>query len=344
VFPFDEYGNCSLCGSPDIFKHIQKKPDIEKLERMIEEIRRTGKGREYDCIVAWSGGRDSTFMLHELVTKYKLRCAAIFGRTPFTPPETTQSVHSIAERLNIRLIEVQTPASHLKIAGYCLKEYQRTQLPIMINLACACCKYVNREIFKHAKLLGIKTVIYGGNRFEYFPSGPASIDLNAENRYSFATMLKDNLLRLIKGAGILVNSPALFKYLYTFFEASVLYVNQYTVFLRLRYPDILRFDFYHYADWDESKIAEVLKDIGWQLPSGCTSTWRADCVFEAVKNTAFKKQLGITYAQAMYSNLIRAGKISRETALSRLAKEGISEPRLHEALSLCGLPENSFDK
>jgi hypothetical protein len=76
---------------------------------------------------------------------------------------------------------------------------------------------------------------------------------------------------------------------------------------------------------------------------GCNSTWRADCVFEAVKNTAFKQQLGFTYAQAMYSNLIRGGKISRENAIDRLKKEGISEPRLHEALKLCGLPETAFD-
>jgi hypothetical protein len=86
----------------------------------------------------------------------------------------------------------------------------------------------------------------------------------------------------------------------------------------------------------------VLKLLGWRLPAGCTSTWRADCVFEAVKNIAFKKQLGITYAQAMYCNLIRGGKMTRDNALIRLEKDGISESRLHEALKLCGLPEDSF--
>jgi hypothetical protein len=342
LFHLDATGNCALCSSPSLFKHILKKPDTAKLDQIIERIRENGKNREFDCIVAWSGGRDSTFMLHELVTKYRLRCAAVFGKTPFTPKEITESVHSISQMLNVTLIEIETPSNHQEIAGYCLKEYLRTQMPILIYLACACCKFVNREIFKQARRRGIKSVIYGGNRFEYFPSGPASIDIHSENRYSFATMARDTQGRLIKGMGTLAKSPALFKYLYTFFEASVLYVNQYTVFLRLRYPDIFRFDFYHYADWDEEKISAVLQRIGWQLPAGCTSTWRADCVFEAVKNTAFKRRLGITYAQAMYSNLIRGGKMTRETALARLEKEGISEPRLHEALRLCGLPEDSF--
>jgi hypothetical protein len=342
LFHLDATGNCALCNSPSLFKHILKKTDSARLDQIIERIKENGKNRKFDCIVAWSGGRDSTFMLHELVTKYNLRCAAVFGKTPFTPKEITESVQSISRRLNVKLIEIETPSNHQEIAGYCLKEYLRTQLPILIYLACSSCKFVNREIFKQAQRLEIKSVIYGGNRFEYFPGGPASIDIHSENRYSFAAMMRDAMGRLIKGMNILARSPALFRHLYSFFAASVLYVNQYSVFLRLRYPGIFRFDFYHFADWDEGKINAVLKLLGWRLPAGCTSTWRADCVFEAVKNTAFKRQLGITYAQAMYSNLIRGGKMTRENALIRLEKEGISEPRLHEALRLCGLPEDSF--
>jgi hypothetical protein len=242
------------------------------------------------------------------------------------------------------LIEIKTPSKHLEIAGYCLKEYVKKTKPILLYLACASCKFVNKEIFKQARKLGVRTIIYGGNRFEYFPLGPASININSEDRYSFSTMIKDNFLRLAKGPGVLFSSPALLKYCLTFFKASVLYVNQYTIYLRLRYPDVYRFDYYHYADWDEDKIGAILKALGWKLPSGCTSTWRADCVFEAVKNTAFKRKLGVTYAQAMYGNLIRAGKITREEALKRLAKQGISEPRLHEALRLCGLPVNALSE
>jgi hypothetical protein len=342
LFRLDSTGNCKLCNSPSLFRHIVKKPDSEKLSQLIDQTKRKGKNRRFDCIVAWSGGRDSTFMLHELVEKHKLRCIAFFGKTPFTPDETVDSVHSISQRLKIELIEGQTPSNHQEIAGYCLREYLKTSMPILINLACSSCKFVNKEVFKQARRLGVKTVIYGGNRFEYFPSGPASIDINTENRYSFFNMVRDNLSRLAKGAGMLTTSPALLKHGLTFFEASVLYVNQYTVYLRVLYPDIVRFDYYHFADWDERKINVALDNLGWKLPSSCNSTWRADCVFEAIKNTAFKRQLGFTYAQAMYSNLIRGNKITREEALDRLNKEGISEPRLHKALELCGLPADAF--
>jgi hypothetical protein len=342
LFKLDTTGNCKLCGSPSLFKHIVKKPDSEKLAQLINQTRETGRSQQYDCIVAWSGGRDSTFMLHQLVKIHNLRCATVFGKTPFTPSEITDSVHSIAEKLGVKLIEIQTPAHHQEIARYCLKEYLKSHVPILINLACASCKFINEEIFTWARKLNIKTIIYGGNRYEYFPSGPASVDIHSEDRYSFSNMVRDNLKRLAKGLNIIATSPALMKYLWTFFKSSILYVNQYTIYFRLCYPDIVRFDYFHYADWDEKEIGLVLKELRWKLPVGCTTSWRADCVFEAVKNTAFKQQLGFTYAQAMYSNLIRANKITREEALARLEKEGISEPRLHEALRLCGLPEDAF--
>lgn len=348
VFPvMEDYtskqnGNCHICDSPETYSHITKPPEVEKLEQLISETKQRGKHSEYDCVVGWSGGRDSTCMLFELVNTHKLKCIAVFGKTPFTPQVIVDNVHSIAKKLNVKLIEVDTHQRHAEIAAFCLKEYIKTKFPILINLACAPCKYVNSSIYVHAHRLGIKTVISGGNRFEYIPSGPASIDVSSSNRYSVSSMLKDILLRLFKGAGILASSPVLFKYLIIFFKASILYVNHYSIYLRLRYPDIARFDYYHYADWDENKINETLKKAGWQLPSDCTSTWRADCVFDAVKNTAFRDEVGFTYGQALYSNLIRAGKITREQALAQLEKENISKNRVSEALRLCGLPEESL--
>lgn len=348
VFPINDTNsdnhsdNCYICNSPDTYKHIVKPPDLKKLESLITETRSLGKNSEYDCLVGWSGGRDSTCMLYELVTKHKLRCVAVFGKTPFTPQEIIDNVRAISKKLNIRLIEVDTHKNHLEIATFCLKEYLKTKIPILINLACAPCKYINPSLYKYARELKVNTVISGGNRFEYIPAGPASIDVGTENRYSVVSMLKDNFKRLFMGIGILASSPILFKFIIVFFKASVLYVNHYSIFMRLRFPGILRFDYYHHADWDEKKIDEILQTVGWQIPQGCTSTWRADCVFDAIKNTVFRDQVGFTYGQALYSNLIRAGKITRQQAIINLKKENISAFRLNEALKLCGQPENSF--
>jgi len=340
VIHLDSNGKCNVCNSDSLNSFILGKPDNAKLLEMIEQTRERGKSSDYDCLVGWSGGRDSTCLLYELVNTHKLRCVAVFGRTPFTPLVIVNNVRSIAEKLGIRLIEFNTPKKHLEVAKYCLTTFAKTKAPILINLACASCKEVNIEMFRQAKRLRVKTIIYGGNRYEYIPLSPAAVDMDSNNRFSFYTMLKDNVIRIKRGIGIIMSSPRLLKYIFTFFKASVLYVNFYTVYLRLRFPKIERFDYYFHADWDESRVFEILEKLDWKLPEGCNSTWRADCAFEAIKNKAFQQQLGFTYSHAMYSNLIRAHKITREEAFRRLEKETVSEQRLSEVLKKLNLPEN----
>lgn len=45
----------------------------EKLAAIIDQIKAEGKGKEFDCIIGLSGGLDSTYMLHKMVTEYGLR-------------------------------------------------------------------------------------------------------------------------------------------------------------------------------------------------------------------------------------------------------------------------------
>lgn len=288
-------------------------------------------------MVAWSGGRDSTHLLYRLVATHGLRCIAVFGLTPFTPPEIVENVERISGKLGVRLVKIASAKNHIEVARFCIADYASSRQPILVNLACASCKYVNKEVFRVASKLGASTVVYGGNRFEHVHNGPASIKVNRKDRYSFSSMLIDNGLRLVAGAKHLAANPKMIRYLWTFFSASLLYTNQYTIFLRLRYPRIRRFDYYHFAEWKLDEVESTLQKLQWTLPSGCNSTWRADCEFEAFKNTAFREQLGFTYAQSFYGNIIRSGGMKREEALARLEKEGVSEERLETVLKKCGL-------
>jgi len=337
--PFDAKGKCRLCNSPAMLAHVTVKPDAQRLSAILDEVRARGRGRDYDCVVGLSGGRDSTYMLHQLVRVHKLRCVAVFGRTMFTPPETEWNVVHTTNELGVRLVETSVPpARHRRVAAFALRKWAETGQPLFVNLACAPCKMVNRDIFRWAQRLGVRTVICGGNRYEYFPSGPASIDIGAADRYSLRNMVKDNLIRVFRGCSFLLGHPSVLLHLPSFFLGAILYINPYSVFMRLRYPKILRFDYFHYADWDETEVHKALTELQWRLPSDCTSTWRADCLFEAIKNAAFQKQLGYTYTEALYSNLIRAGKMERGVCLERLSRETVSEQRLHRALDLIGLP------
>ena len=76
MIQFDEHGVCDHCR--DIRENVL--PEWEtgpkgraQLERMANDIRKSGKGKDFDCILGMSGGLDSSYMLHLIVTELGLR-------------------------------------------------------------------------------------------------------------------------------------------------------------------------------------------------------------------------------------------------------------------------------
>jgi len=157
-------------------------------------------------------------------------------------------------------------------------------------------------------------------------------------------MILDHLIRVKKGISLLVQNASLVKFLPTLFKASFLYINQYSIYLRVLYPQINRYDYFHYIKWDEQEVIKTIQQYGWKLPQHCNSTWRADCTFEAIKNTIFSTQVGYSYTEAFYSNVIRAGHMNREEGLKRLKVEIVSPERVRSALKTIDLNPNFFDK
>src|SRR5688572_20301599 len=73
---FDENGLCSLCrAEPSVDDAKKKRAGLRsKLEDLYRSVRGSG---DYDCLVAYSGGKDSSYTLFTLKEQYGLRCLAI---------------------------------------------------------------------------------------------------------------------------------------------------------------------------------------------------------------------------------------------------------------------------
>ena len=68
---FDEFGVCNICHQQE-FK--QGKIDWNERKKMFTELVASFRGKyDYDCIVPFSGGKDSTFTLYHLVKEHKLK-------------------------------------------------------------------------------------------------------------------------------------------------------------------------------------------------------------------------------------------------------------------------------
>jgi asparagine synthetase B (glutamine-hydrolysing) len=70
TFPFIDYDTQGVCNYCRYYKMRNQPKPIDDLQRLLEPYRRTdGKP---DCIVPFSGGRDSTFALHTIKTRLRL--------------------------------------------------------------------------------------------------------------------------------------------------------------------------------------------------------------------------------------------------------------------------------
>jgi len=73
---FDDNGVCDHClgfetnVKPNWFPNEEGK---QKVTEMIKAIKASGKGKQFDCILGLSGGLDSSYLLHLIVTEFGLR-------------------------------------------------------------------------------------------------------------------------------------------------------------------------------------------------------------------------------------------------------------------------------
>lgn len=72
---FDEGGVCDNCNNYQRYVepyHLKNIHD-DTFRPVAEKIIAEGKGKEFDCILGMSGGLDSSYLLHKMVTEYNLR-------------------------------------------------------------------------------------------------------------------------------------------------------------------------------------------------------------------------------------------------------------------------------
>ncbi len=345
---FSADGVCALCQRAAVEQTPPRSDSCGDIESVIDRIRTAGKGRRFDCLIGLSGGRDSTYLLYLLTQKHRLRVLAAYYRTPFTHDVIDDNVRRVVKQLDVPLIEMRiSQEKHMAVARKFFSYWRKNPSLELANLACAPCKLVNREVHRIARTHQIRSIVYGGNKNELvqfvptFQSGEGSAA-----RSSFRQQTRKLYRICRKGVRVVRECPPLLTCLPLCARAALLYVDFGTSYLRLRYPEIQRVDYFHSTTLDEVEANHVVKSIlDWRLPPDCYTTWRADCDFAELKNYMFEKVCGATYTDGFFSNLIRAGQMTREEALSQLHDGSyISRNRMRRVLRTLGTPEDSFQR
>ncbi len=102
---FDENGVCNYCKMIDDLKEQYKTGTAEgerNLQEIVEQIKKEGKGKKYDCVVGVSGGTDSSFMIIKAV-EWGLRPLAVHYDNTWNTAIATENIRKVLGKLNVDL-------------------------------------------------------------------------------------------------------------------------------------------------------------------------------------------------------------------------------------------------
>lgn len=102
---FDQDGVCSYCRMVESLAEqygTGKEKGKIKFDKIVDEIKETGRGKKYDVAVGVSGGTDSSYMLY-LAKEHGLRPLAVHYDNTFNSAIATENIRRITAALNVDL-------------------------------------------------------------------------------------------------------------------------------------------------------------------------------------------------------------------------------------------------
>ena len=101
VIEFDENGVCNSCKNIELKQHIDWEEKEKEFEVLLDQYR--GK-YDYDCIVPFSGGKDSTFTIWKLITHFKLKPLVVCFDHHLMRPKVLENRERTLKKLGVDFI------------------------------------------------------------------------------------------------------------------------------------------------------------------------------------------------------------------------------------------------
>lgn len=306
----DDDGVCNFCKSENIKINYL---GIDKLKKDINDILKTKPDRNYDCIVALSGGRDSSYLLYLAKKVLNLNVLAVSLKHNYIPEQTMNNILSMTKNLDIELKLIKNDKLN-KHSKNSVRSWSKNPDSAMLLTFCTGCRYgIKCTIKKYARDNNIPILLMGDTPYEDIPF---RLELLANGDVP-------NKKNLIKNyAKKLIKNP------YYMFHPGTLY-NQFLDFKasQTRYEDennglIIIKPFGYYIDWLKSDVLNTIKKYGWKYDESLNSSWRSDCYINLIRQYYYKKMLGFNDLDAYYAKLIKNGFISKKEALAKIEEEG----------------------
>lgn len=315
TFPFiyfDSQGVCNYCRN---YKPKALNSDLTLLRELVEPYRK--QDGTPDCIVPFSGGRDSTYSLHIVKRDLGLNPIALTYDWGMVTDLARRNIARVCGKLGVENIIVSANIRWKRenIRKNILAWLKAPDLG-MIPLFMAGDKYFFYHTARIQRETGIDLNIWGINHLENtdFKTGFAGLAPAFDKKRIYSLSLS-NQIRLFKFvAKNLIKSPGYINQslLDSLGSYAVRYISPKRHYYHL-------FDFYK---WDENEINDLIShEYKWESAIDTTSTWRVGDGTASFYNYIYYTVAGFTENDTFRSNQVREGMMTRERALELVTLE-----------------------
>lgn len=330
---FDDGGTCNYCRY-----HVSYVPKgTEGFREKILAMRRGGAAEMMgvDCIMGFSGGRDSCYGLHVMVKELGIRPVAYTYDWGMITDLGRRNQSRLCERLGIE---------HVIVSADIRKKRQNIRKNVLA--------------WAHSPDLGMVPLFMAGDKQYFYHLNKLAKDCEIDAMVMCESPLerthfkqgfcgiKNSRVEISPYDGTLQDKIAIAGYYASRYISNSRYINSSvvdTLFGYLSYyfiPHKYSFLFDH-VPWNESTINSVLlEEYDWELSPDTKTTWRIGDGTASFYNLIYFIGAGFTENDALRSNQIREGMLTRDQALVLVDSENsVRYETLHWYLETIDLEE-----
>ena len=317
---FDQEGICNHCRRYDELLPQRVLSGAEgraALGRIVEAIKSHGSGKEYDCLIGISGGVDSTYVAY-LTKQLGLRPLAVHVDNGWNSELAVKNIELALRKLGIDLYTEVLDWDEFRDLQLSFLRASTTDMEIPTDHA------ILAVLWKQALAHNIKYIISGMN----FATESTFVQSWAYGHWDW---------RYIKG----LQKRFGHRPLKTFPHFTMLDLFYVHVVRGVRSVSIL-----NYVDYDKTKVMETLSDeLGWRYYGGK----HYESVYTRfVQGYILPRKFKVDKRYGHLSDMIRAKQITREQALSEIAKSPYPDDLLAKdysfVLKKLGISDNELQE
>ena len=325
---FDDEGVCGAC------RNIQNKReniDWAERRRLLDSIVAIYRGKsDYDCILPFSGGKDSTFQLYFVIRELGLKPLVVRYNHWGYRPHVEENNSRTFKTLGCDVVEF-TPNWRV------VRELMRKGVELRGDFCWHCHTGIYGQVMQMAVRFNIPLVLWGEASWEYTSASGKTIEELEAEYFEKSIGLGLSAEDILKGN-----------------ETNELTERDLKPFLFPSREDIVRVGLRgvflgNYIPWDTRRHVEIIKrELGWQgtVVEGIPEEWdyeKIECKWQGVRDWSKFIKRGFGRTNHLASIDIRKGSMTREQGMDLVMRyDGKRPASLDVFLREIGITEEQF--